>query len=240
MSKYPKVLVGIVTYEGKDYIWDKFINNIKSLTYPNFDVMIVDNTKDKKYYNKLNRRLKDTDIIIKHVNRGDTSREAQARSLNTIRDYFLENNYDYFMSIESDLIPPRDIIQRLMRHNKLVVGTIYLIGFHYSKTQPPRPCLFSVRKKKNGSGEMETYNIPNGFDYFGNGLVKIHGCGIGCVLIDKSILQKVKFWYHLDPPVKHSDVLFYMDLHNMGIPVYIDSDLIIPHHNSDWKDVADK
>lgn len=229
----PKVLVGVVTYEGKDYIWNKFSSNLKNLSYPNHDILFVDNTKNKRYTKKINKE----GFECIHVKRGETSRESQADSLNVIRKRFIDGGYDYLMLIESDLIPPKDIIERLMSHNKLVVGCIYLIGYDYSDSQPPRPCLFSARKDKNG--KSETYNVPRGFDYFGKGLTKIHGCGFGTTLIHKNIINKFKFWYYLEGTVKHSDVLFYMDLHNNGYSAYVDTNIIIPHFNSDWKDVKD-
>ena len=75
---------------------------------------------------------------------------------------------------------------------------------------------------------------------FGTGVKEIHGCGLGATLIKRSILERFQFWYDLNEPVKHSDVLYYMDLHNAGIPNFVDTDLIVPHYNSKWDDVADK
>jgi len=239
----PKVLIGIVTYEGKDYVWDKFWSNIKNLSYDNYDIMITDNSPTKKYYSKLKKRLKhEKNVTIKHVNRGDTSREAQAKCLNLIRDKVLKEDYDYFMCIESDLIPPRDIIERLMSHNLPSVGCIYLIGYADSDSQPPRPCLFGLRPGKDGNDGIGTYNLPpaEGFGMFGTGVKQIHGCGLGATLIKRNILERIRFWYDLREPVKHSDVLYYMDIHNEGIPNYVDTDLIIPHYNSKWDDVTDK
>lgn len=233
----PKVLVGVVTYEGKDYVWDKFYNNIKNFSYPDFEVMIVDNSRTKKYYLKLKKRTKeDKRFHVHHVSRGDTSREAQAKSLNKIRDYALENDFDYFLSLESDLIPPRDVIERLISHNKQVVGCVYLIGYADSEAQPPRPCLFG----HNGKDGTKNLTKEQGYGMFGTGVQPIHGCGIGVTLIHKSILQKIRFWYILDKPVKHSDVLFFMDYHNKGYQAYVDTDMIIPHYNSKWDHVVDK
>jgi hypothetical protein len=237
----PRVLVGIVTYEGKDYIWNKFWKNIESLSYPNHDVIIIDNSREKKYAAELKRRTKHRkNVRVFHMNRGVTSREAQAKCLNKLRDITLREGYDYFMSIESDLIPPRDIIERYIAHNVGVVGSIYLIGYADSAYQPPRPCLFGVKTNPNGS--LGTFNYPpdKGFAFFGNGLVQIHGCGLGATLIKREILEKLRFWYDLNEPVKHSDVLFFADLHNIGKQAYVDTDLIIPHYNSKWDYVKDK
>ena len=236
MNNPPRVLVGTVTYEGKDYVWDKFYSNIKTLEYPNYDFVIVDNTESKSYYSKLKRR----GVNAFHVKRGANSRIAFAKSMNKLRELFLQGDYDYLMIIESDLIPPKDIIQRLLSHQKDVVGCMYNIGLMNSKTVPPRPCLFTLNKET-----MRTENIPpeEGFFFFGNGLVKVHGCGLGTTLVRKNILEQFKFWYYLgdedDKTPKHSDVLFYMDLYNNRRDVFVDTDIFIPHYNQDWRTVKD-
>ena len=49
----PKILVGCPTSDHKEYCLDKYLEGIKALTYPNFDFVLVDNSKEEKYYNKL-------------------------------------------------------------------------------------------------------------------------------------------------------------------------------------------
>lgn len=231
----PKILVATTIYDKKDYIFWKYYNNIKSLTYPNYDILLVDNSADKQYITSLKR--KGVRNVVS-VPRGRNSREAVANGMNKIREKVLKGGYDYWMSIESDLLPPKDIIERLLLHQKLCVGAMYVIGYDYSPTQPPRPCLFKTRKLEDGT--TGTYNLDQkeGFEHFGQGLIKMHGMGVGTTLIHRSLLEQFAFWWE-DSEIKHSDVYFYMDLHNNGYDVYLDSDIIIPHWNSDWRHVKD-
>lgn len=232
-----KVLLGILTYEGKDYVWDKFWHNIQRLTYPNLDIVIVDNGKDKSYYSKLKRRTKHlSNVTVYHVKRAETSRESMAISLNKLRSHFLKGDYSHLMMIESDLVPPVDIIERLMSHNEGVVGSVYLIGHDDVKSQPPRPCLFSVDYETNGTRNLE----PDvGFGYFGKGVVPIHGCGFGSTLFKRWVIERFMFTYDLGMPIKHTDVMFFKDYHNSGFQAYVDTDLIIPHYPSKWEKVKD-
>jgi len=240
MTTYPKVLIGVTIYEAKDYIWEEFFENIQRLSYPNYDIVIVDNTRRKKYYNKLLKRTKNYgNTRVFHVDRGENSRVAHSRSLNKIRQILLDEGYDYFMSIESDLLPPIDIIERLISHNKLTVGCLYQIGFDYSKSQPPRPCLFDVTTKADGTAATRNLPPEEGYGFFGHGVVPIHGCGLGCTLIKRELVEKFPFWHYLEGDIKHSDVLFYLDLHNAKIQAYVDTDIIIPHYNQDWRLVKD-
>ena len=49
----PRVLCCCPTYFGKDYIFDRYIDRVKSFTYPNYDILIVDTSKDDSYFEKL-------------------------------------------------------------------------------------------------------------------------------------------------------------------------------------------
>ena len=230
----PRVLVATTVYDGKDYVFNRWWRRVRELNYPNYDILVVDNSATDDYYRKLKRR----GVPVAKVPRGKHSREGVANASNYIRNRVLEGNYEYWMSIESDLIPPRNIIQRLMAHGRLSVGCLYVIGYAASPDQPMRPCLFETRR--NEIGELETYNLPphEGFGMFGTGLQKIHGCGLGCTLMHRTFLEKYRFWY-VDNMIKHSDVFLYMDLHNNCYEVFVDTDIIIPHYNSNWNEVKD-
>jgi len=108
----PKVLIGTVTYEGKDYCFDKFLENLKKISYENYDFIIIDNSKTDEYYKK----LKSLGLNAFRTPRGNNSREAIAFSMNFMRDYFLKGKYDYLLTLESDLFPNAKVIDRLIAY----------------------------------------------------------------------------------------------------------------------------
>lgn len=248
----PKVLVGVTTYDGKDYIFDKNYNLVSNLTYPNYDFIYVDNSKSQNYVNKLRRKGYKH---IHHIKRGgeldestNNSRMALAKSQNYIRKVFLEGDYDYLLLVEADNLPPRDIIQRLMRHAKPVVGVWYWIGTDGIKL----PCIFLNHRMHNGlmgTRMIGTVPQPDGkklldysevSKYYRTGLRKVHGVGFGTTLIKRDVLKKQLFWYDERFDNKHSDVYFFMNLDVAKIPVYCDTDIEVPHFPSKWDEVADR
>lgn len=229
--KLPKVLLGVCTYEGKDYIWKPFKEHLEKLSYPNLDVMIVDNSKGNSYVRKLKR---ESNFIVKHTPRAVNSRVSHANSLNCIRDYFLESDYDYLLLVESDLLLPSNTVERLVASGKEVIGSMYYIGHPNDPKREPTACLFRTK-----DGKTERMGREEGWEMFGSGVRPIHGCGIGCTLVSRSVVNQFRFWYHLGHPPKHSDVLFFSDLHNAGITAYVDTNVIVPHYPSDWDDVKD-
>jgi hypothetical protein len=249
MSEMPRVLVGTPIYEKKEYCRKKFVDTIKQLTYPNYTFVMVDNSKGNSYLKKL--RMDGVPAV--KVDRGRNSRDALANASNYLRKRVLDGGYDYLMMVESDLFPRPDIIEQLMKHmdvdspflmkGKRVVGAPYHIGMGNGK----KLCIFRAVKDKQGMMKTESLN-PGDEEWFLNGqLWQVHGMGVGCTLIHRSILERFRFWYsELDddrmagmPTRKHPDVYFYLDLHNNHIPVYCDSSLYTIHEPSGWESVKD-
>lgn len=249
MTTMPRVLVGITTYDQKDYMLPKCYKAVREFDYPkdSYDVMIVDNTDDKgRYMRKMKRRGWPW---VERVSRGANSRVALTKSQNLIRARFLEGDYDYLLLVESDLLPPPDSIKRLMAYGKPVVGSTYFIG-HEVKV----PCIFLSDVKVGGlsgtrpigmvrSGTHGKYTRHNQAEvdaFLGTGLRKIHGCGFGCTLIRRDIVERFPFWCDERFDNKHSDVYFYLDMERHFIPVYVDTNVIVPHFPTRWDDVHDR
>lgn len=239
MNKVPKIIVATCTYEGKHYAFDKWWKAVQKLTYPVKEVLIVDNTNDNGNYTRKLRRITQGKAKIIKVKRLSNSRDTLSYSQNYIRKYMLENGYDYWMSIESDLEVPPNTIENLLRWYKPVVGGLYEIGFENKSGR--RYCVFITEKKPNGMNGTRVIS-QNEHEQLKNekGLFKIHGCGIGCTLIRRDVLEKYVFWTDTRFDNKHSDVYFYMDLWNDKVPVYIDTNIEAIHHNSDWSLVGDR
>ena len=82
-----------------------------------------------------------------------------------------------------------------------------------------------------GNELRETYNLDeNDIDFVDGDVKKVFSCGLGCVLIHRSILQQVGFRYEEGSPV-HPDSFFFADLDQKGFPVYVDTDIYCEHFN---------
>lgn len=239
--RYPRVLVGTPIYDGKEYCRERFVENVKAINYPNFHWCLVDNSKNPRYYHKLRRAHPGH---VWRVPRGSNSRDALANSSNFLREKALKEGYDFLLMLESDIFPPKDVLSRLVMHGRPVVGAIYNIG----DGKHDRLCLFKLKfKPELGIMGTELVGMDEQKDFIHKGLREVHGMGVGCTLIERSILERFGFWYssaddmrmaHTDDR-KHPDVYFYMDLHNNGIKVYADTDIICAHEYSAWGNVAD-
>lgn len=95
-------------------------------------------------------------------------------------------------------------------------------------------------------------DVPEGFlplfNYDRNSLFQIDACGTGCVLIHRSVLEKMRehadpnqgkdwcwFW---DGPIEGNwiseDLLFSRRIRQLGFPIYVHTGAVLPHQKSYW------
>lgn len=234
----PKVLIFTPTYAGKDYCLKEFLDNAKDFSYKKTKHIIIDNTNDGGvYYNKLKEVCEPYGIEVYHVERGNNSREALARAQNFARKVFLEGDYDYLFSLESDIFPKKNILEALLLHGLDVVTGLYVIGKKEDFTA--RPCVTIERlNPKTGTVGTRLLMEEEFMDYINKGPKEVAAGGMGCCLMYREVLEKIKFTY-IPGLKKHSDVYFFNDARKLGYPVVVDTDLYCDHKNQDWSEVAD-
>lgn len=270
MSELPKVLVGCPTYDGKDYVLEEYMENVISLDYPNYDIIIVDNSERKggPFFKRLkkyeSRKGNAKNVYVISDRRARTSRQTIAKSRNKIREHFLRGDYKYYMSIEFDLIPPKDIITKLMAEKKPVITGMYEIGYDerasHLQEKGKYPLIHmavrtATKERDEGTKIIvqcphcnKPVNIKNKTRQltreelvkFIDGTVKqVHGCGVGCTLMERWVLEAIQ-GFRVDLEYNyHDDTFFYLDLWNKHIPVYLHTGYNIKHSNSDWQAVKD-
>jgi len=228
----PRVLILTTIYEAKDYCLKDFDKRVKELTYKNVHHVYIDNSKSTRYVNKLRRM----GLNAYHVDRGSSSREAIARSLNFGRKIFLEGDYDYLFVLESDVFPPQNIIEALLIQAKDVISGLYFIG--NDKVRVPCITLDEYNKENCAWGTRLLH--PSEFkEYCNNGVRKVQAGSFGVCLIARHIVEKTPFYFC--PELKgHPDIYFFNAMKNNNIPVFVHTNAICAHENSDWKKVEDR
>lgn len=234
---WPKILIFTATYAGKDYCLDRFIENCKKFTYPNFEHIFIDNSNDEgRYFIKLKRKLEPLGIRVYRVQRGNSSREALAHSQNKAREIFLEGDYDALLSLESDIFPAHNIMEALVWDNKDIVTGLYLIGDGETKI----PCVFLPWvNEKTGTGGTRMLQPKEVPEYINKGLKRVSAGGMGCCLISRYILKDMGFTY-IPGHEGHSDIFFFNKAQRLGYEVWCDTNLVCAHLNSSWDLVTDR
>ena len=229
-KKMKKILVGCPTSNYHEYALKEYAEAVKSFTYPDYDILLVDNSKEDSYFKK----LKSLNLPTVKGPWHEEARERIIPSRNILRQKVIEGNYDYFLSLEQDVIPPKDIIERLLQYKKRVITGIY---FNYINTKNGVELAPVAWSKINMEREERYFIKPSNLN---KGLMKIAMSGVGCILIHKSVLEKIKFRYEKKYP-SFDDIFFGLDCRKNNISIYADTNLICKHLIKNrpwsWKDL---
>ena len=219
----PKILVGCPTWEGKKYCLKEYAEALKKLDYDNFDVLIVDNSKDDSYLNE----IKEAGLNAVKGKWHEKARDRIIASRNLIKDYALKNGYDYFFSLEQDVIPVSNTLKNLLSHKKQIISGIVMNNLPVGNAVKLMPMIYVTHKLD-----------ATGLDYINEEelkkpLVEIKACALGCVLIHKDVLSKITFRY----TGGFDDMMFCKDALDSGFKIYADTTVKPKHLHSSWEGI---
>jgi GT2 family glycosyltransferase len=236
-----KVLIASPTYDGMEYCFKEFIEHIKSIDYDNFDILIIDNSRSKKFF----RNIKDIPRI--KVIHDDTNEEKNMYRLissrNKIIDYALEKDYDYILMMDSDVIVPSNIIKRLMSHKKEVCSGLYFNYFNIKNELKYLPVCY--RKLEEKYYPMYEKFFPDAnmkmfsrqmclSEANSKELFEVSVPSSGCVLLSKKALSsgaKYGLIKEFEEKFKGTtdDLKFFKELREFGFGIYCDTFVLCTH-----------
>ncbi len=212
----PKILVGCPTASLKEYCLEKYLQRLKELTYPNFDVLLVDNSQTDDYCKKI-RSLKINCIKTEY---SQSVPERVIKSRNILREYALSHDYDYFLSLEQDVLPPKNVIELLLEaHQDIVAGITPHLLVKNGKEQ--EIALIGIEDKQGGYTFVD---YKSSLNY--RGIVPVDYVAMGCLLLSKKVLQKISFRFQRHPSslkdldVEWDDLCFCKDAKKEGFSIY--------------------
>jgi len=102
-------------------------------------------------------------------------------NLNTARKYFLESNFQYFLSIESDVIVPSFAVKEFIKAESDITVGIYRL--HSGN-------LSCLKQEKNMD---EIHPIPLTRKDLSKRFIPIDWFSFGCMLLKKEVLEEIEF-----------------------------------------------
>ena len=141
---------------------------------------------------------------------------------NLIADWVIKGGYDYLFSVDSDVTFDNQVLQKFINHDVDVVSGIY--------------------RQRKDEQILEVYGEHGGnlswADISDKKLLKIGGCGFGCVLVKREVFEGVgqpAFEYHV--ALDHKDTIsedwdFCAKARDKGFKVWADTDVVCGHIGS--------
>jgi len=142
-----------------------------------------------------------------------------AKARNQLVETFLKSDAEYLFFLDVDLGLPSYGLKQLVEHKLPVVG-----GLYFQRIPPHHPllCMQDVFTK-------EFHQYIHIRDYK-KGLVQVDATGAGCLLIHRDVFKKIKKPYFYDPPYSSSEDFYFCEkLKAKGIPLYVDTNVILSH-----------
>lgn len=147
---------------------------------------------------------------------------------NNIVHYFLESNASHLLFIDADTIPPPDALYKLLSHDKDIVSAITPIIDHDERLNDTPTGGFY--RKWNCVDMNDKFVKPH------TGLVEVKGAGTSCVLLKRSVFEKLtkpyyRFKYQ-DDVCMSEDIYFITNALEKGIKTYADTDILCKHNKA--------
>lgn len=147
---------------------------------------------------------------------------------NHIVEEFLKTDCTHLFFIDSDTIPPKNALSKLLAADKDVISGLTPIIEH------------DENRKNDSNGFYRKMNVVGMNDKHVNeyiGTVPVKGAGGACILIKRSVFEKMKtpwyrFQYHDDNGksiIVGEDILFTAKCQELGIQPWADTSIICKH-----------
>lgn len=147
-----------------------------------------------------------------------------AKAWNDIADRLLDSDAEWLMLLNDDHVYPPNTLTRLLSHDVDMVT-----GYYLKRTFPFSPVLYNGLREIEGKEWYETYYPQEGE----SGLQPIVGCGDGCVLIKRKVLEAIEhpIWEisKFKPDLQSTDLIFCEKVRKAGFKMFVDLDLMIGH-----------
>lgn len=258
-QKLNNILIAVNTYDGHQYCREDFVKNLKEIQkYSGADVAIFYNGRQMPW------GFDGWPIVYYEPSEFDNGISILCAKNNQMRDYFLNGKWSHMLMLESDIIPPIDVVNRLYSYHKDTVTAMYFIKT-LMKDMVNMPIESTWNVLDNETMQTKIITIPKGdnimviaqkfipaiwgfFDgksriwemedaFPQRGLVRIYSAGIGCVLIKRIVLEECGNFEIRDISEEiqnFTDFLYFKKIHDNGFQAFVDTNTICKHEHYDF------
>lgn len=187
-------------------------------------VPTFENVSTSTFQSIYNMRRGDNNVKFEHIRGYDC---AAAR--NNIVKKFLESDCDYLMMVDHDVVLPENALLDLLEDDKEVVSGYYA---HRSASYDGKTCLCYLGHFNYDHQYMDEDILE--LKRLGTTVFQIKGGGMGCILIKRSLLERMKFpyfkWVEYDNGGTLSEDLYFCEqCKNMDVPIFADTRVSCGH-----------
>lgn len=141
---------------------------------------------------------------------------------NTIRNEFLETDFDLIWWIDNDIVPPIYAMDRLVKADKDIIGAVCFSMKAENGQYFPYPVTLRYNEEKR-------YQV-----YYGQGIDWVDAIGGACVMVKRHVYEQIErpyeFVYHRDGTLALTcDFRVWQKAQDLGYKIWVDFDLLCDH-----------
>jgi len=231
---------GVVRYSerleivnGMRYCIDEFLDAVRMLSYSNYDVLLVDNPRLEDFYRELRKR--EGVEVIWDQTKEELPVKRLVSSRNKILEYAVENGYDYVFMLDSDVIPPKNIIEELLQWKKDIISGLYYNYFKSSGQIKLLPVAWMEVTAREFVRMQEQVKFPTTIQSHrdlqrhmtqeeaeSDNVYEVLYPSAGCMLLSKSVFSKIRYGVPKAPDgvVGTDDIYFIKKAREAGFSVF--------------------
>lgn len=241
-SNSPSVLIVAPTSKDKDYCFKDYASQLRGFNYPDYDILLCDNSEDKNYIKTI---WKEGFNCLRVEPKGNPI-EFVCESQNKLRQGFLQGGWDYMFMLETDVFVHPDTIAHMVAiaeaHKADVVSGLYNV-FHGDKRTlclQSTTFLHAAKSHKMLSPDSSFAVLDGQIKditemRIGNDTC-VYSAGTGINLIRREVMETIEF--RVEPKqnkTAFSDTYFGLDLLRHGFSQIVDQSIIAEHRTKSWK-----
>jgi hypothetical protein len=224
-----RILIGCPTWNGKKYCLPEYAAAIKALVqHAPADILIIDNSLGDAYL----AELRAVGLPAEKGPWQPGARDRIVASRNILRQRVLDGGYDWLFSLEQDVMPAPDTLQRLLSHGRdIVTGVVRTpLPWNGNETDVRMLPMAYVPHPRDPAGlayapEAELARPQ---------LLRIAAAGLGCALISRRALERIRFRWEGSA---FDDMAFFNDARNAGFKSWCDTSVQPTHLHGSWEGI---
>jgi len=254
-----KVMIAVNTYPGHGYCREEFVERLKEIRdcHGNSEIVIAWNGKKRWGFKGLQ-------VINYNPKPGEKGIDILLNKSNLLRNWFLKGDYTHFFSIESDIIPPVNVLNQLLSREKDIVSGMYFIHTQEYKIMKLEDILNSRNQDvqwqaikgamSQGIGaaivirqkQIPTVWVIDGTrsrlaelnDFFPlGGLKRVYSAGMGCLLARREVVEDIEFKVNYGSAQNQfTDFCFHAEAYDLGYEAFVDTGIWCKHLHKDFDD----
>ncbi|MAG07353.1 hypothetical protein CMI46_00885 [Candidatus Pacearchaeota archaeon] len=237
-----KILVAAPISEHCEYCIEKFLKSIKEIDYPNYDILLIDNSRNHEFVNSLKK--KHANVLFNYLKLKEKfNLERVCITRNKILEFALKNNYSHVLMLDSDVIVPKNILRELIGESKGIVSGLYYGAKNINGVIKEVPICWKLLNKEEFDEIKSKVNLPQTIKELKDlprhitkeeigkgGIQEVFFPSPGCMLISKKVFSKIKYSINdMGNRLIAEDTSFFLDCYNQGIKMYCRPDLLCEH-----------